>query len=323
MNKVNNVNRLMVLLLCFAAAQALGAQENPDAVETPPADTGSGRELTVQISSLPEAKLLFTQRFVFPFLEGQSPLTENNNIAIALTAELSPISVNGEAEAVWTPIAFFQLAAGGRIGSGWNITLFGNDVYGIGLNREKQDDSRKAEHSGSAFDGLFWKVKTGGTLQFDLAALVPGDWNHLVARSYHEINYRGYTAAASGESWYYENDYGENINGFNYYGNVFVGYQMPIVLNTAGILAEADLYLYDTPGRASWGDDKIRWTLSALLNFTVTEKLSAAVLVQCRLLRNYTNPDWEDLYYRNRRLDTSSPLRFTFYRAALAFTYRL
>jgi len=309
------MRRIAYLMILVLFAQALVAQEQTD---NESAFTTSS-ELTLLVSSLPEAKLSFTERFTFPFLQGENPLMADNNIGIALTADISPVSLNGVVEVVWTPIAFFQFAAGGRIGSGWNINLFGGDVYGIGLNRP--DAEGKAEHDGSAFDGLLWKAQAGGAFQFDLAALYPGDWHHVVARSYHEINYRGYTRAKAGESWYYENDDGENCNGFNYYGNLLIGYQMPIFFNMAALLAEADLYLYDTPGRDTWGDDLIRWTFSAVFGFTVTKQFGITLITQFRTRKNYQESDWRDLHYRNRTLNDSNPLHLEFYRVAAALTY--
>jgi hypothetical protein len=281
----------------------------------------SSSSLNLQASSLPELKLGITHHLIFPFLAGSNPLTEGNNLDLALTAEISPISLNGITELVWTPIAFVQISTGARFGSGWNLNLFGKDLYGIGNNLSGV--TGMAEHSGRAFDGLLWKVQGGAALQFDLAALYPGDWHHVVARSYHEINYKGYTAAAAGESWYFENDSGENVNGLNYYGNLLVAYRMPIILNTVGILTEADLYLYDTPNRTQWGDERIRWTFSALFNFAITENLSAALLVQCRTMRNYQESNWKDRYYRNRNINSSNPLRLEFYRAAAVLSYKL
>ncbi|MCL1927586.1 MAG: hypothetical protein FWG07_02190 [Treponema sp.] len=312
------------VLLLFAQlviVQLIRAQETLDIVKNPEKGISSGRELSLQLSTRPGAKFIFTQNFIFPFLEGSGSLTEDNNIALALTAEISPVSVNGLAETIWTPIAFFQLAAGGRIGSGWNLNLSGREVRGIGINREKHNSNR-VEHVGSAFDGLLWKIQTGAVLQFDLAAFFPGDWNHVVTRTYHEINYAGYTAARAGESWYFEDDDGENINGFNYYGNLFIGYQMPVILDTVGILAEADIYLYDTPGRSSWGDERIRWKFALVGNIAFNENVSMTMLVQFCTERNYTNPDWKDLYYRNRNIDKSNPLSLVFYQAALAVTYK-
>jgi len=278
----------------------------------------SSSALTLQISTLPEAKLGFTQRFIFPFLQGFGPLTEGNNINLSFTAEVSPISLNGFVTAVWTPVAFFDLTAGGRIGTGWNIELFGNELRGIGLNRSAGGQS---ELSGSAFDGMLWKAQIGGAFQFDLAAIFPGDWNHIVARSYHEINYSGYTRAKAGESWYFENDFGENTNGFNYYGNFLLGYQMPLFLNMAALLAEANLYLYDIANRSIWGDDKLRWTFSGILNMAIQRKFEITLITQFRTMRNYLGA-WEGVYYRDRTLDTSNPLRLQFFRVAAVMTYK-
>ena len=311
------MKKTVFLLLLPLFAQTLIAQAQPDYGN---AFSSSG-ELTLLVSTSPEIKLGFTERFSFPFLQGGGPLTKDNNIGLALSAEISPVSLNGIAEAVWTPIAFFQLAAGGRLGSGWNINLFGSDIYGIGLNYP--DVVGSPMHDGGAFDGLLWKVQAGGTVQFDLAALYPGDWHHVVARSYHEINYKGYTRAEAGESWYYENDDGENINGFNYYGNMLIGYQMPIFFNMAALLAEADLYLYDTTNRHMWGEDKIRWTFSGVLGFTIAKQLDLNLIAQFRTRRNFLESNWQDLYYRNRNLDYSTPIRLEFYRVAAALTYRL
>jgi hypothetical protein len=277
----------------------------------------SSKELTLQLSSLPEAKLGFTKRFLFPFLQGESPLTENNNINLALAAEITPVSLNGLAQAVWTPIAFFQFAAGARIGPGWNV----GDRYGIGVNRP--DSEGKSENAGSAFDGLLWKTHAGAVLQGDLAAFFPGPWHHLVLRTYHQINYQGYTAASAHEAWFFENDEGENVNGFNYYGNLLIGYQMPIFLSLVGLLAEADLYLNDTPNRRQWGDERMRWTFSSIFNFPVTSQFNIALLAQLRTARRFLEANYQDLHYRNRTIDSSRPLRLEFYRVAAVLTYRL
>jgi hypothetical protein len=281
----------------------------------------TSNELELQIASSPAAKLKFTRKYVFPFLQGESSLTKANNIELALRAEITPISLSGFAEAVWTPIAFFQLSAGTRIGSGWNISLLGKEVFGIGLNYPNAES--RSEHSGSAFDGLMYKAQAGATLQADLAALYPGDWHHVILRTYHEINRYGYTRAKANESWYYENDDGENCNSFNYYGNLIIGYRMPIFLNMVALLTEADLYLNNMPGRSKWGDDKIRWTFSAVFNFTISRKFNASLVTQFITQRNFLEPDWKDLYYRERQLNTSRPMHLEFYRVAAILTYKL
>jgi hypothetical protein len=158
----------------------------------------------------------------------------------------------------------------------------------------------------------------------DFAALFPGDWNHVLFQTYHEFNYRGYSRAGANQSWYYEADAGENMNGFNYYATYVLGYQMPNspVLDMVALMAEADLYLYETDGREKWGDDRIRWTFSSIWNFTVSKHFGITVLAQLRTMRNFTQPGWKDLYYQNRTINTDDPIRLEFYRVAGVFTYR-
>jgi hypothetical protein len=156
-----------------------------------------------------------------------------------------------------------------------------------------------------------------------MAAIFPGDWNHVVFRSYHEGRYWGYSAASGGDSWILENDDGENRNGFNYYGSYLVGYQMPIFLNTVGFMAEMDKYLYDTPNRKAWGDELGRWTLSALLNFTITRWFDAALIAQFETRRNYIEANAEDIFYQHRNIDTDSRRRLAFYRVAAILSFKL
>jgi hypothetical protein len=285
------------------------------------AEISASTDLNLTISSIPEAKLGVTQNFTFPLLQGSGPLTMGNNLQTAFTAELSPISVNGVTELIWTPIAFFQVIAGARAGSGWNIELFGSDIKGIGINRRGSGGS--AETVGSAFDGLLWSAQMGGAFQFDLAAILPGDWHHVVFRSYHEIRYKGYSAASGDESWYFESDYGENRNGFNYYGNYLLGYQMPLFLNTVAFLAEMDKYLYDTPDRELWGDELGRWTFAGLFNFTITDWLSAALIAQFRTMRNYTDTTKDLEFYQDRRIRNNPSRHLEFYRVAVIMTVHL
>jgi hypothetical protein len=147
-----------------------------------------------------------------------------------------------------------------------------------------------------------------------------------VFRTYHEFHYQGYTKAAHGESWVFEAVSEENRNGFNYYGNYLLGYRMPLALNTLGILAEMDRYLYNDPHGGYWGDDLGRWIFGLLFNFTVTKNLESALIIQARTMRNYRDGDrtnGDRYYYQYRELDTDDPVRLDFYRAAAIFTYKL
>jgi hypothetical protein len=283
------------------------------------AQVTSSTSATLQTSSLPEAKLGVTQSWSIPLLQGSGALMSGNNLRASITADITPIDTNLGADLQLTPIAFLQFGLGGKAGSGWNINLFGSDLYGIGTHHSRDSEGKRII-DGKAFGGLYWNAHTSVVFQFDLAAVLPGEWNHVVFRTAHEINYKGFTVAQDGESWVYENDDAENQNGFNYYASILLGYQMPLFINTVGLMAEVNQYLYNPSGDDAWGDSMWRWTFSILGNFTITKEFSAAVISQFSLARNYND---EKLYYRERTLNKDNPLRLEFFRVALILSYTL
>jgi len=290
-------------------------------------------DLQFQVSTRPEARLRLNESLIFPFLQGSGPLTKDNNITTVFSADVTPVSVSGIAEVNWTPAAFFVLSGGGRAGSGWNMPL----GMGIGINAPEDksapapapgDTPRKAKIYGDAFDGLLWSAWGAGTLQFDLAAIFPGDWNHVLFQSRHEFRYAAYSRAGAGDAWVFENDERENQNGWIYYASFVVGYHMPLspVLDTIAFMAELNKNLYNTPGGGRYGDDIGQWIFSGLFNFTIDPRFSAALAIQMWTRRNYGTSNFEDTnhYYRDYVLsDDGGQLRLVFYRAAVIFTYKI
>ena len=285
--------------------------------------------LQLQLSSEPAAKLVLTQSFTFPFLRGSGPLTSGNNITTVFSAEATPVSLNGIAELNWTPAAFFVLSGGGLAGSGWNIPL----GYGIGLNRPEGDPNadgtpRQSRIDGSPFDGLIWKAWGAGTLQFDLGAVIPGDWNHILFQTRHELRHTSYSRAAPGESWVFENDFRENQNGWVYRASYIIGYYMPRspVLNTVAFMAELNKPLYNTSGGNYWGESLGYWIFSSLMNFSITPRLSTLMGIQMHTRRNHANRNFNsaDYFYRDLELlQDGGQRRLLFHRAAMIITYRL
>jgi hypothetical protein len=309
--------KLFAIFLLLSVVSAWAQDEN-GGIKT-------STDLSVQISSLPEAKLSLSQSFVFPVLQGSSPLTSGNNIAAVLSAEVSPVSLNGKAEITWTPVAFFLLSGGGLAGSGWNMAL-GN---GIGINRPEHESDplpRKAEIDGTAFDGLLWRAWGAGTVQFDLGAVIPGDWNHILFQSRQELRYAEYSRAGPDDAWVFEADSGENQNGLVYYASYVLGYQMPLspVLDTVAFMAEQEIPLYT--GQEYWGGNLGKWTFSGLFNFSITPSFSTALVVQMQTRRNHGSSNFnnKEFYYRDFEIkDEGGQLRLLFYRAALLFSYKI
>ena len=324
-----DTKRMVFILLLPLLAQVLLAEEpqagNANGVTTDTGGMESSPGVFLQVTSSPAAKFGFNWRFTIPFLQGNNPLTQGNNITITPGVEFTPIDIHLTANAVWTPIAFIEVVAGGRIGSGWSINLFGGDIHGIGFNLPEDPDAYGfvgARHDGDNFGGVQWQARMGAALQGDLAAFFPGEWNHLIFRSFHEISYAAYSRAGNHDAWFFENDDGENRNGFSYRGNLLIGYRMPLFLNMVALQAEADLFLTEMPGGSRWGDTRPRWTFSGVLNFSVTESFEVALITQLRTRRNFVESDWEDRHFTNRTLDTSNPQRLEFYRVVAALTYR-
>jgi len=308
--KITALCIILALLAQAAIAQTTAAEEETSGgIESAPG-------LVLLVTTEPGVRLDFNWKFVVPFLQGDGPLTKDNNLAITPGVEITPAALSLTANAVWTPIAFAEIVAGGRVGSGWSL----GKIRGIGLNLPDVDGASK--YDGSAFDGALWGLRAGAALQGDLAAFFPGEWNSVVFRSFHGISYSAYSRAKNGQAWFIDNDEGENRNGSSYNGNFLLGYRMPIFLNMVALLAEADLFLNVMDGGAAFGDDLARWTFSGILGFKVSERLGVTLLTQLRTHRNFTNGNWQDLHFSRRTLDTSNRLRLEFYRVVAVLDYK-
>jgi hypothetical protein len=224
------------------------------------------------------------------------------------------------------PAAFFILSGGALAGSGWNIPL----GSGIGIYEPEDADApkpRKAVLRGDAFDGLHWNAWGASTFQFDLGAVIPGDWNHILFQTRQEFRYAAYTRAGSGDSWIYRSDDRENQNGWVYNASYVLGYRMPLspVLDTVGFMAELKKPLYYTPGGDQWGENLGKWFLSGLFNFSIHPRFSTTLIVQMWTRRNYGNSNFEDYdyFYQDFILDSEVQRRLLFYRIALVLNYKI
>jgi hypothetical protein len=265
-----------------------------------------------------EIQFLLTHRIRVPFLAGSGPMTSGNNVTFSFTAALTPVSTRLEARANLTPIAFLDVFAGAMIGTGWDIGLFN----GMGLNADGTGNPKSA-----SFQGVVTESWAGGTFQFDLAALVPGDWTHVVTLISPKLQYAWFSGADRGEAWMWEADNGENFNGFMFYGTYFLGYQMPLALDTVGLLMETEQNLgyvkdLDADDPADWGSDYLQITVSPVFGFTLSQTGSLSVLLQFRRERLYSEADTTIFanYFRNRNEVGTC---WDFYRIAFSYVLQL
>ena len=282
-----------------------------------PDGTDDGRDLGSTWGPA-EVQFLVTHRIKMPFLVGSGALTKDNNMAFALTGALTPVSARLESQVTLTPIAFLNVFAGAMIGTGWDIGLFN----GMGLNADGTGTPESA-----SFQGIVSESWLGGTFQFDLAARVPGEWNHVVALVRPKLQYTYFSGADKGEAWMWEADKGENFNGFKYMGTYFLGYQMPLPLDTVGLLVETEQYLgyvkdLDESDVGTWGSDYVQITVSPIFNFLLSESSSLTVLFQFRREQLYdeSNDSIFANFFRNR---DALGTYWDFYRIAFSYTLLL
>lgn len=283
-----------------------------ETLQTHPNDPG--RDLGTTWGSA-KAQAVLAHYITIPFLRSSGSLFSSNNLEIKLGGDLSPVSVNAIAQVKLTPIAFLNVALGAKIGTGWSFFGLFNGL-GRNLPGTQYTDTLHEPLSGIVAD-----IHASGTFQFDLAAVWPGDWHHVVTQLTPSIHYRAYSAVENDVAWEYEADGGMNFNGFKYFGSYFLGYQMPIVLNTIGVLVETEQYLGEVAQRSpmaggGWGSDFVEVTVSPLASFTLSENMSLSMLVQFQNAREYTEDTIGNRYFEYR---TYKGVYIDFYRIAFIF----
>jgi hypothetical protein len=256
--------------------------------------TDSGRSLGTTWGGI-EAKLNATLSTSLPLFDAQHPLLASNKLALAGWVELSPVSLNLGANTAWEIVPFAKLNVGGTAGSGWNAVI----ANGLGRNLPSESEVRKEPLSGVVT--RFWMEPA---LQFDLAALVPGDWNHLVAYLAESREYKSYSAVGSSTAWEFENDGGTNLNGWKRNRTYLVGYRPPTKLNMIAFLATSErniTHASDSPmASGGWGSDFETWTFGPTLGFTMSETSHFTTLLQWTSERGYTEATIGNRHFTRR-----------------------
>jgi hypothetical protein len=232
-------------------------------------------ELSFYASTLGEMQINVVPQWKFPALQGDHPLFAENNINVKLDFALSPIWAGMSGNAELTVFPFLLFTVGGSAGTGWNYELAGEiPLIGLGINKRKNADDKNDGVIGNGFDGIAWDLHVGSMLQIDLAAFFPGDWNHIIAQVYNEVQYFAYTKADDNEFWYYLCDDGLNRNAFRHKFTAFVGYMMPIFVDLVGIQLEGILPFYNNEIGSDITDIAYSFTNSFIANFKINKTWS-------------------------------------------------
>ena len=259
--------------------------------------------------------------FKVPVLNFDNPLTRENNLTFKLGLKLSPVTLEGTFDTVWTPIAFLELYGGASVGSGWSIvtkSILGS-IHGLSFNAA--NTAGKTTITPINFKQAFYSANLGGAVQFDLGAIIQTDWTHVVFRMDQYFLYRGITGADSFTSWVFQNDDGTNRNGWTYFGSYVLGYQMPLPLKLIAFQLETKKTLFHVqPGlnKSDWGEDRFNVVFGPILNFQVTDIFTITLVAQFKTVHPYHSPD-ERIFYQKRTIDKSVADKVKFKRIAVIF----
>ncbi len=272
-----------------------------------------------------ELQAFLKHRIKMPFLQGEGALVKDNNVQFNFDLYAAPVAAYSKVSATLTPIAFLNFNLGAMAGTGWNAVIFN----GVGNN-----DNGAIEET--SFPGVVTELFGSGTFQFDLAAVVPGDWNHIVTQVNAKVAYSHFSTpeAISGLPWQWLADSGENVNGWKFSGTYFLGYQMPVMIDTVGVLVETSQQIgpegsaspmagadgdVSTTADNGWGSDFVSVSFGPVANFSFDDHNSLTVLLQFKNGKDYTDSTIFNRYYQNRQYEATY-LKFN--RIAFSYSYR-
>ncbi len=202
----------------------------------PTTDAGSQFVPLTGFYSGVEARVTGFADYTIPVPFSDNPLVSGNRVKISGIFELSPVSIDPAIQVQFSPIAFLDFTAGASIAGAWPFTPLG--VQGIAVWNDVT-----GEYDDMVFNTARVEAWFQGLFQFDLAAIIPGEWNHVVTMNTYKISYEGLTSGAEGgRPWLYQGS-GGKVNGWKYNATFLLGYQMPLVLQTVAVQAELDGYL--------------------------------------------------------------------------------
>ncbi|WP_444819328.1 hypothetical protein E4N82_04590 [Treponema denticola] len=262
----------------------------------------------------PQALVGVTQNFKVPLMQFDNPLTKDNNINFKIGAELSPISFEGKFGIVWTPIAFLEFYTESRVGSGWNIKT----LYGLALNK---NNAGKSNYIPLNFSKSIYSFSFGGAFQFDLGAVIPNDWSHVVFRTDQAALYKAMSGVDSETSWLYQADSGENRNGWKYQASYLIGYKMPIFLDLIAMKIDVEKKLFASPkglDNKVWGEKLLLTTFGPIINFNIKKDYNIMLLAQWQTKPLYKGGCEAD-FYQTRVLDTDKKTQVKFYQIGIVF----
>ncbi len=191
------------------------------------------------------ARVVGMAQYTIPVPFSDHFLFSGNTLKFDTSFGISPVTANTSLGITFMPIAFLEINTGISVGSGWSL---------MGIPGLASWNSTDKQFNEFVFNAACFETWIQGSFMFDLAALFPGDWNHIVTLNTFKASYNYITKGGeNGNPWIYQcggekgnplmyQCGGEKYNAWSYYASFIFGYQMPLVLQTIGIQTELEGY---------------------------------------------------------------------------------
>lgn len=226
----------------------------------------------------------FCATYVIPTPFGEGALVQDNNVSLGAKLLLSPVTIMPTVSVSFTPIAFFNVSAGAAIGTGWQ--LFGGTFEGF-LGHDGKSEYKQFD----AFQTWLYQFWGNATLMFDMAAVLPGEWNHIVALASFDFRYWGIAGEHSGTEVFKWQNTANLAQGTRFDINVLVGYQMPITLSMVGINFEWSGYFDGDKafGKAheNFNGDFVQVDINPLVQLSFTKKDVLTIMLNFSSRRSF------------------------------------
>jgi apolipoprotein N-acyltransferase len=256
-------------------------------------------ELTFFASSTLATQIDYREKYAFP-----------NNLTLSVDGAVTPVTAEIAAQADWDAAPFLSISTGAGIGTGWNIPFVS---MAKGLCKNIRKGAHDQTYTDDSLQGAVWYANTALILQFDYAAINPGEQNHLIGRLTTTFEYKAYTNARQDQAWLYKCDAGSNFNGWKYKSNLFIGYALPYTTTVTGAFIEVNQTYYNSEPGYRVDVWNLRYNkFGPIINGKLFDSFYFMVMAEFACVPNYTGETKKYAYFRDWIIDTDDPLRIQF-----------
>lgn len=231
-----------------------------------------------------KARTRLDASYELPLLVRDNPLQRGNHLTVTGSFELSPVSVLPQVSVLFSPAAMLEFKLGGMAGSGWNLGTFSGGIA-------EYDEAAQKYRTLTPFSAWYLCGWASATVQFDLAALWPGDWHHVVALAEYTVGYES-MAGTDATLWSWRTVRGM-ADGWTYKQYYVIGYRMPLRLSMVAVTAEltghfdgGDYGAFDR----TYDGEFMSVTITPTVQVSLTEKDDIYVVGNVSARRSFSAP---------------------------------